>query len=85
MDLTELLGNCWGVGRSDIDNGLVLFVSQKMRASHIATGTGTENILTDSICAVTIQEQLIPQFKQGDFYQGIKGGVLRLMREWSAP
>jgi uncharacterized protein len=48
----------------------------------IATGTGTELILTDEVCKKVIDEKIIPEFKNGEFYSGIKKGVIELIDKW---
>ena len=48
----------------------------------IATGTGTELILTDKICKEVIENTIIPEFKNGEFYKGIKNGVTELIEKW---
>jgi uncharacterized protein len=48
----------------------------------IATGYGTELILTDEICKKVIEEKIVPEFKKGNFYDGIKNAVLALIEKW---
>jgi len=48
----------------------------------IATGTGTELILTDKICKEVIDKIIIPKFKNGEFYGGIKKGIAELIAKW---
>ena len=48
----------------------------------IATGTGTELILTDEICKNVIDLTIIPEFKNGNFYDGIKNGLIELIKKW---
>ncbi|MDP2060027.1 MAG: TPM domain-containing protein, partial [Flavobacteriaceae bacterium] len=45
-------------------------------------GTGTEMILTDEICKEVIDNTIIPEFKNGEFYSGIKKGVNELIKKW---
>jgi len=76
------LGNYWGVGQAEKNNGLVLLVCKPCRQVTIATGNGTEKVLTDDICQNVINEKIIPEFKKGDFYNGIKKGVEELIEKW---
>jgi len=48
----------------------------------IATGLGIELILTDEICKDVIDQTIIPEFKEGKFYDGIKNGVTELIEKW---
>jgi uncharacterized protein len=76
------LGQTWGVGTAEKNNGLTIVVCNPCKQIGIATGTGTELILTDEICKKVIEEKIIPEFKNGEFYSGIKKGVLELIEKW---
>ncbi|TDQ28155.1 uncharacterized protein CLV82_2967 [Zeaxanthinibacter enoshimensis] len=76
------LGNNWGVGTAEKDNGLTIVVCNHCRQIGIATGSGTEKILTDEICKYVIDQTIIPEFKNGNFYDGIKKGVAELIEKW---
>ena len=76
------LGKIWGVGTAEKNNGLTIVVCNPCREIGIATGIGTELILTDEICKKVITEKIIPKFKNGEFYSGIKKGVLELIEKW---
>ena len=76
------LSNDLGVGQKDKNNGLVIVVSDKLRQVSIATGTGTEKILTDSICKQIIDSTIIPQLRNKDYYQGISMALDSLIYKW---
>lgn len=76
------LGQTWGVGTAEKNNGLTIVVCNPCRQIGIATGTGTELILTDEICKDVIDKTIIPEFKNGEFYSGIKKGVTELIEKW---
>ena len=76
------LMNYWGVGDAQKNNGLTIVVCNPCRQIGIATGTGTELILTDEICKNVIDQTIIPEFKNGNFYNGIKKGVAELIKKW---
>lgn len=77
------LGNTWGVGTAEKDNGLIIVLCNPCRKISIATGIGTEKILTDEICKEVIDKTIIPEFKKGDFYKGIKNGITELIKQWN--
>ncbi|WFO16497.1 TPM domain-containing protein [Cellulophaga baltica 4] len=77
------LGNEWGVGAADKNNGLVIVICKPCRQIAIATGLGTEQVLTDEICNEVIAETILPEFKNGEFYTGITKGVNELIRRWN--
>ncbi|MEQ8421427.1 MAG: TPM domain-containing protein [Arenibacter algicola] len=76
------LGNEWGIGNAEKNNGLTIVVCNPCRQIGIATGTGTELILTDEICKNVIEQTIIPEFKNGNFFDGIKNGVAALIKKW---
>ena len=76
------LANYWGVGRNDKNNGLTIVLCKPERNLAIATGYGTELILTDEICQDVIDSIMIPEFKSGNYYDGIKKGVTELITKW---
>jgi uncharacterized protein len=76
------LGQTWGVGSAEKNNGLTIVLCNPCGQIGIASGTGTELILTDEICKKIIDEKIIPEFKNGKFYNGIKKGILELIENW---
>ncbi len=76
------LGNHWGIGQKDKNNGLMLVLSKPMRQVGVATGFGAEKILTDSICKQVIETVLVPYFKEEKYYEGISNGLDSLMHKW---
>lgn len=76
------LGNDWGIGNAEKNNGLTIVVCNPCRQIGIATGIETELILTDEICKNVIDQTIIPEFKDGKFYDGIKKGVAELIKKW---
>lgn len=81
-DFTSDLGNYWGVGQVDKNNGLIITVSRNMRNIWIGSGLGTEKILTDEILKNIIDTKIIPYFKRGDYFEGIKIGLIECMNNW---
>ncbi len=64
-----------GQWRQRKNNGVLILVSRNPRSVRITTGIGVENILTDYDCGRIIDETIVPAFKEGNFYAGIRGGV----------
>ena len=69
------LGNVWGVGKSDADNGAILVVAVADRELFLATGSQLEGAVTDIEAREIIDEIISPQFADGDFDGGISAGV----------
>ena len=76
------LANEWKIGKAKKNNGLLILFSKNLREIRITTGYGTEKILTDEVCKKVIDETIIPEFKKGDYYSGIKEGLTALIKKW---
>lgn len=71
---TELF-NKWEIGEKGKDNGVLLLIAKDDRKLFISTGRGVEEFLPDAICKRIINQTIRPQFKAGNYYQGITAGV----------
>jgi uncharacterized protein len=78
-DYARTLGNHWGIGRGDLDNGVLLIVAPNEREVRIEVGTGLRSVLTDELAARVIDNDVLPQLRAGDIYPGIAGGVEALI------
>jgi uncharacterized protein len=78
VDLT----NYNGIGLKEKDNGLSIVFSKKLRKIRISTGFGTEKILTDEVCKNIIDQTIIPEFKNGNYYSGIEKGLAEIIAKW---
>lgn len=72
------LGEKWGVGQSEEDNGLVILVAPNDRKAFIATGYGTEGAIPDAYAKRIVEDLMIPQFKTGNYFKGIVKAVEQL-------
>ena len=69
------LGRAWGIGQSGKNNGILILWSTGERKVYIATGYGAEGALPDAYAKRIIENHIIPQFKQGNYAQGLSDGV----------
>lgn len=69
------LGNGWGIGGKDRDNGVLLIVAPNERKVRIEVGHGLEGTLTNALCSRIIDEAILPRFRQGDMESGIVAGT----------
>jgi uncharacterized protein len=65
----------WGIGRRGKDNGVLLLVTMEERKIKIEVGYGLEGVLPDGLCGEIIRNYIIPEFKKGDFGQGVLDGA----------
>lgn len=82
MDPAEMayeIGEQWQVGTSEDNNGVVILVKPKTARERgqafIATGYGLEGALPDATCKMIVEREMIPHFKQNDYFGGIVAAV----------
>jgi uncharacterized protein len=73
------LGRHWGIGQEGKNNGVLLIVAPQERKVRIEVGYGLEGTLTDAISHDIIQSVILPQFRQGDYPQGIRNGTAAIL------
>lgn len=66
----------WGVGKQGADNGVLVLCAVQDRAVRIEVGYGLEPVLPDAVCGRIIREQMVPQFRAGDYSAGLTAGAL---------
>lgn len=71
------LGNRWGIGQKDKDNGVVMLIKSEApdRGIFIATGYGAEGALPDITAGRIIRNTMAPYFRQNQYYEGINAGL----------
>lgn len=74
-DYSIRVAEAWRIGQKGLDNGAILLVSLRDRALRIEVGYGLEEKLTDVRSSQIIRNDIIPHFRQGDYYGGIDAGV----------
>ena len=65
----------WKIGQKGFDNGAILLIALKERKVRIEVGYGLEGTLTDLMAGRIIANVIVPQFKAGNFDQGVIDGV----------
>ena len=73
-------GQKWGVGQAKEDNGLFIILAKDDRMVDINTGYGIEYLVTDRDAEQVINRIMVPQFKNGNYYQGLDEGTTALMQ-----
>ncbi|NCT75064.1 MAG: TPM domain-containing protein [Chitinophagaceae bacterium] len=73
------IANDWGVGKKGGNNGIVIGISKGHRKIRINNGYGIETRLTDAETQKIIDNIILPEFKKGNYFEGIKSGLLALM------
>tara|TARA_Y100001937_G_scaffold128452_3_gene205084 strand:- start:347213 stop:348076 length:864 start_codon:yes stop_codon:yes gene_type:complete len=70
-DFSIRLVEKWKLGRAGVDDGLLILVAEKERAVRIEVGYGLEGPIPDAKANRIIDTIIVPEFKQGNYYQGL--------------
>ncbi len=77
------IGHKWGVGQKDLDNGVVIVLKPKTAKSQgqafISVGYGLEGAITDITAGHIYDYEMIPYFKQNNYYAGLDAATNVLM------
>ncbi|WP_332060936.1 TPM domain-containing protein [Bartonella sp. CB74] len=65
----------WQLGQKQINNGVLLLIAPNEREVRIEVGYGLEGELTDAISAVIINNFILPNFRKGNYREGIVEAV----------
>lgn len=75
------LGNRWGVGKQETNNGIIIGICPSYKRIRISTGPGIMDKLNDATVKSIIDNTIIPLYKQGAYFEGTKMGLLAVMQE----
>lgn len=78
-DFSIRVVEAWKLGQKDKDNGVLLLIVKNDRKIRIEVGYGLEGELTDAKSAQIIRNVIVPNFKNGNFAQGVEDGVLSII------
>ncbi len=74
------VADSWKIGQKGLDNGAILIISKNDRKLRIEVGYGLEGTLTDLMAGRIIGNIMVPQFKAGNFDQGVADGVQAMIQ-----
>lgn len=70
-DYTFQLGEKWGIGRKDKDNGMLILAAMEDRKVFMATGYGLEGAIPDAVANRIVDNVIVPAFKSESYYEGL--------------
>jgi uncharacterized protein len=76
----QKLGRAWGIGQKGKNNGLLVLVALNDHRVTIQTGYGAEGALPDVRANEIIDNDIVPRFKQNDYYGGLNAGTDDIMK-----
>ena len=74
------VADAWKVGRTKVDDGVILIVAKNDRKLRIEVGYGLEGAIPDAVAKRVVSDVIAPHFRAGDFYGGIAAGTDALMK-----
>jgi uncharacterized protein len=78
-DYSVQLFNKWKIGQEKKNNGVLILVAKEDHKTFITTGHGIEGVLPDLLCKRVVERDIIPNFKAGNFYQGLDQATSSIM------
>ncbi|NJM50595.1 MAG: methanol dehydrogenase, partial [Sphingomonadales bacterium] len=79
------LGEQWGIGDKERDDGMILIIAPNERKMRIEVGQGLEAILPDILAGRIIRDDITPYFKRGDYVGGINAGTDKIITQLQLP
>lgn len=74
-----------GLGQKGKDNGLLILFSKVDKEVRIEVGYGLEPYITDAVASRIIRNTMIPNFKEGRYFEGISLATDHLIRFLTTP
>jgi uncharacterized protein len=68
------LGRHWGIGRKNINDGVLVLIAPNQRQLRIEVGYGLEGVLTDALCSQIVNRIMLPFARQGKYDKALIEG-----------
>jgi uncharacterized protein len=82
-DYAQRLAEKWGIGQKGLNNGVLILVKPKTPQERgevfIAQGYGLEGIIPDITCAQIVDNDILPAFRSGAYFEGLNSAVNSLI------
>ena len=79
-ELSLEIARGYKLGQKEDNNGVLLVVAPNEKKVRIEVGYGLEGVLTDAVASEIINSVMIPEFKNGKMSEGVKDGVLSIIK-----
>ena len=79
-ELSLEIARGYKLGQKEDNNGVLLVVAPNEKKVRIEVGYGLEGVLTDAVASEIINSVMIPEFKNGNMSEGVKEGVLAIIK-----
>jgi uncharacterized protein len=83
-DYAQRLAEKWGIGQKGLNNGIIILVRPKTPESsrgevNISPGYGLEGVIPDLVCSQIIDNEILPEFRNGNYFKGLDKATSTLM------
>lgn len=79
----------WGIGNKKTNNGILILAAIDDRKLRIEVGYGLEGAIPDGVTGSIIRNDITPNFRSGDYFQGLSAAAASLIKaaagEYKAP
>jgi thiol-disulfide isomerase/thioredoxin len=75
------LAKSWKIGDVEKNNGMAIVFCTTLRQIRIQNGYGLEKTLTDTKTQKIIDEQFLPEFRKGNYFEGTRRGLEMIIGE----
>lgn len=69
------VADAWRLGRSGVDDGLIILMAKNDRSVRIEVGRGLEGVVPDAVANRIVEDIMVPYFRHGDFHGGLSAGI----------
>jgi len=66
----------WGIGKKDVDNGLLILIAPNEREYRIEVGYGLEGVITDTMAGVVGRKNFVENFRAEKYGKGVHDAIL---------
>ena len=81
-DMATRILQKWRVGSKEKNNGVVVLVKPKTNDEkgivYISNGYGSEGLVTDALSKRIVEQEIVPAFQNGQYYQGLDKAVVTI-------
>lgn len=77
------VANAWGLGRKDVNNGILIVLAMQERRVRIQLGLGFERYISNARAAQII-DRMTPSLRRGEYAKGLETAARELMQDGRA-
>ena len=78
----EKLNKDWSMDNGFTNSGIIITVSESLKNIGIGIANDTKDILSESTREKIMENTMIPEFENGNYYSGINKGIEEILNSW---